>query len=141
MARILDETSMATATTTSATDLETSTAEASSTPSSGATFLGMDEKQKTVAIIVLLSLVGILAVLAIYLGFRTCFVKKRLRREMEEQAKIDSKVTDMMKREVEQQNQKLMQMSSATMANSLGNPYLHSTETPVEKKKGWFWKK
>jgi beta-lactamase regulating signal transducer with metallopeptidase domain len=137
MAGILDKPSMDTATATSSADLDTSSAEASSTPSSAASFLGMDEKQKTVAIIVLLSLVGILAVLAIYLGFHTCFVKKRLRREMEEQAKV----TDMMKREVEQQNQKLLKMSEATMANNLGNPYLMPVDPPVEKKTGWFRKK
>jgi beta-lactamase regulating signal transducer with metallopeptidase domain len=141
MAGILDKPSVDTATATSSADLETSSADASSTPSTGASFLGMDEKQKTVAIIVLLSIVGILAVLAIYLGFHTCFVKKRLRREMEEQAKIDSKVTDMMKREVEQQNQKLLKMSEATMANNLGNPYLMPVDPPVEKKTGWFRKK
>ena len=60
---------------------------------------------------------------------------------MKEQAEVDSKVADMMKREVEHQNQKLMQMSQATMASSLGNPYLEASGPPAEKKSVWFWKR
>lgn len=60
---------------------------------------------------------------------------------MKEQAEVDSKVADMMKREVEHQNQKLMQMSQATMASSLGNPCLKASGPPAEKKSVWFWKK
>lgn len=140
MAGILSSTAMATATSSSDAD-STISIEASSTPSSSAPSLGMDDKQKTIAIIVLLAIVAILIGLSVYLSFHACFVKKRLRREMKEQAEIDSKVTDMMKREVEQQNQKLMQMSQATMANNLGNPYLEPAEPVVEKKSGWFRKK
>ena len=110
-------------------------------PSSAAPSLGMDDKQKTIAIMVLLTAVAVLMGLSIYLALHTCFVKKRLRREMKEQAEIDSKVADMKQREVEQQSQKLMQMSQATMASSLSNPYLEASEPPAEKKSGWFWKK
>ncbi|GHJ87940.1 hypothetical protein NliqN6_4342 [Naganishia liquefaciens] len=121
--------------------LEGPTADSTSSPSPSSPSLGMDDKQKTIAIIVLLAAVAILMGLSVYLAIHTCAVKRRLTREIKEQADIDAKVADTMKREVEQQSQNLMQMSQATMARNLGNPYLEPSETPVEKKRGWFWKK